>query len=85
MIAVGPGVLIPRPETELLVDFAAEVGPLNRPALRPLTPAAAPRTWAWLCIIVALMQFRPVPSVTLDRLRRLLGQQRFAQRLSSPV
>ena len=25
VLAVGPGVLIPRPETELLIDFAEEV------------------------------------------------------------
>ena len=27
MLAVGPGVLIPRPETELMVDFAEQVQP----------------------------------------------------------
>ena len=27
VLAVGPGVLIPRPETELMVDFAEQVGP----------------------------------------------------------
>ena len=27
VLAVGPGVLIPRPETELLIDFAEEVCP----------------------------------------------------------
>ena len=27
VLAVGPGVLIPRPETELMVDFAEQAGP----------------------------------------------------------
>jgi methylase of polypeptide subunit release factors len=27
VLAVGPGVLIPRPETEQMVDLAEEVGP----------------------------------------------------------
>ena len=33
VLAVGPGVLIPRPETELLIDFAEEVCPDDIPGI----------------------------------------------------
>lgn len=37
VLAVGPGVLIPRPETEQLIDFAQEVWILNPQAISPDT------------------------------------------------
>lgn len=44
ILAVGPGVLIPRPETELLIDFAQQV------RHRSLSPA---------CVAVALQYNTP--------------------------
>lgn len=50
-LAVGPGVLVPRPETERLVDFALEVGPGSGPVCDLCTGSGA--------IALALARQRP--------------------------
>ena len=50
-LGVGPGVLVPRPETELLVDWALELlAAAARTSARGTStsaPAAAPSPWRW--------------------------------------
>ena len=68
-LGVGPGVLIPRPETELLVDLAVAVfaGPDCVAAGRAPSPPRTPLRWADLgtgsgCLAVGLAQAFPTSS-----------------------
>ncbi len=96
-LRVGPGVLIPRPETELLVELLLDAhrgDRVDRPA-DALPPLAAPLLWADLgtgsgCLAIALARAFPasrglgveLSAVALSQARRNLEAHRLSERVS---
>ena len=71
VLAVGPGVLIPRPETELLIDFAQQVSHATHHILCPLQVSHCPELVATMLIVIALKKTQSHNAVGLAKEARL--------------